>query len=236
MTNRHVINLSELVYTLCVMNISQLPFSQRPREKMLNQGIDFLTTEELLTIILGSGTQHISVTTLAKKIKHMYECKQSVSVNNLMEIKGVGLAKACQIVAALELVERLRPRIPEVILDNAQKVLLHVHELRSAEREHIIALYLNARNTLMHKEVLSIGAINQASITPREVFSVIKQHPCLSVILVHNHPTDEVTPSQDDLLFTKRIQQAGDILCVKLIDHIIIGKTRHYSMKAHNML
>jgi DNA repair protein RadC len=212
------------------------PISERPREKLIQSGIDHLTTQELLMILLGSGNKQTPVQTLAQKIEKLFEKQKQVSLHDLLEIKGIGFAKACQIVAAMEIVERVRPSVPDDVLDSVDKVLIHLYELKKAQQEHIVGLYLNARMRLVAKETLSIGAMNQALITPKEVFGMIKQQPIMYLILAHNHPSGDTKPSDDDLAFTKRMKEAGELLGVKLLDHIIIGRTEHYSFKNKGLL
>lgn len=159
-----------------------------------------------------------------------------MTLDDLMNIKGIGLAKACQILAAIELVERVKPRFPEEVLDSLDKVLQVISELRFTQREHIVGLYLNARMRLVHKEVLAVGSVNQSIIMPRDVFAVIKNHPVVFFILAHNHPTGDVQPSTDDVIFTHEMQKAGMILGVELLDHVIVGKNNHFSFKQSHML
>jgi DNA repair protein RadC len=206
-----------------------------PREKIQDLGVEMLSTEELLSVLLGSGSEHVPVTVIAKRVAAKLLNKKRVSLNDFMQIKGVGLAKACQVLAAIELVERLRPS-GQPLLDSVQKVLMQVGELRYADREQVLCLYLNARLQLIHKELLALGNLNTAIIAPRDIFSVIKNQPVASFILVHNHPSGDPTPSKEDLRFTHRIAAAGDDLGVPLVDHIIVSREKHYSCKEGGVL
>lgn len=208
----------------------------RPREKIEKWGVDALSTTELLMVILGSGSKQLPVHKLAQKIEKQFEKYKEVSLSDLLEIKGIGLAKACQIVASLELVERLRPRLPEEVLNSVDKVLNHLYELKISPREQIVCLYLNARLKLVHKEMISMGALNQALITPKEIFSIIKQLPITHIVLAHNHPTGDPTPSADDKEFTKRMNEAAQLLGITLLDHLIVAKQSHYSFKQSGQL
>lgn len=212
-------------------SLKLMPKSDRPREKLASQGIEFLNTQELLSLILGSGSAQIDVTRLAKQIEKLAETKKTLQLPDLTAIKGIGLAKAAQILAAVELAERLNPRVPDLILNSAEKVLAYLSELRFAEREQLVALYLNARHRLVHKEILAIGGLNQVSVTPRDVLSPIKHLPVLYIILAHNHPSGETNPSTDDIDFTVRIRQACQILGIELLDHLIITRTSQLSLK-----
>jgi|SRR5579859_7141456 len=204
----------------------------RPREKIRELGVQRLTTQELLSVILGSGMKNIPVEILAKRITQKLQLEKSLALNDLQKIKGIGLAKASQILAAIELVERLRPsNQPEFpILDSLKKVLNQLAELRYAQREQLLCLYLNARMQLVFKETLAMGSASRVLIGPSDIFAVIKQKPISFLVLAHNHPTGVLLPSQEDISFTHRIAQAGQLLGVELLDHIIIGKEEHYSL------
>lgn len=212
------------------------PLSDQPREKLLQYGVEYVSTQELLMILLGSGNKQTPVQTLAQKIEKLFQEKKVVTLQDLQRIKGIGTAKACQIAAAMEIAERVRPPVTEETLDSVEKVLLHVYELKNATREHVVGLYLNARMRLIAKETLSIGAVNQALISPREVFGVIKQLPVMFFILVHNHPSGDIRPSADDIEFTQRMQRASKLLGIKMLDHIIVAKADQYSFKQSGLL
>jgi len=206
-----------------------------PREKIESQGVLSLTTEELIHTIIGSGSRLQNVQTLAKKISQKMQQKKTLQLNDLLIMKGVGKAKACQIIAAVELVERMRP-IGSPVLDSLQKVLLQLSELRFLPREHIVCLYLNARMQLLLKETISIGSVNQSVISPRDIFSVIKYHPVSYLILAHNHPSGVALPSQEDIFFTQTTRDAGHLLGLELLDHVIVAKEEHYSFREQRTL
>lgn len=206
-----------------------------PREKIFAGGVTGLTTEELLATILCTGQKHIPLATLAARVTAYLRQHKEPKVTELLKIKGVGLAKACQVVAAIELVERFRPRgFPT--LNSLTSVLPHLSELRFFPREHVVCLYLNARMQLILKETLAIGSTSQAVLAPKDIFAVIKYHPVSYLILAHNHPSGTTTPSAEDLRFTTAVVQAGQILGVELLDHIIITPNEHYSLQAAGKL
>jgi DNA repair protein RadC len=211
----------------------KLDFS--PREKIRKEGVSFLSTQELLAVILGSGIHRVPVQLLAQQISEQILTHQKIQLSDLTSIRGVGEAKACQILAAIELVERLRPS-GYPLLDSLQKVLNQVGELRYAQREQMVCLYLNTRMQLVHKETIAMGSVNQTVITPKDVFSVIKHHPVSFFILVHNHPSGDPTPSDEDLEFTRVMNEAGHLLGVELLDHAIVGQEKHYSLREHKQL
>lgn len=219
-----------------MQSVKNAPKSERPRERLEQFGPEALSTTELFMILLGSGSKKTPVTQLAKQIDKLFHSQPKVKLSDLTKIPGIGLAKACQILASLELVERLYPREPDSTLDSLDKVLTHLDFLRHTDKETIVGLYLNTRMKLVHRETLAIGSLNQSIITPRDVFRAIKSHPVLYLIIAHNHPSGDPTPSLDDKKFTKVIQQAGDILGIELLDHVIIAKNREFSFKHDGLI
>ncbi len=207
----------------------------QPREKMYSFGPEMLTTTELLSVILGSGVHNVPVHVLAKRIEYKLSEQKHIRLQELIQVKGIGLAKACQILAAIELVERLRP-VGYPVIDSVDKVLVQVSDLRYASREHIACLYLNARLQLVLKETLSVGNLNQALLSPREIFSPMKQHPILYIILAHNHPSGDTTPSESDQAFTQQVMQAGELLGIHVLDHVVVGHHQHFSFKEKGLM
>jgi DNA repair protein RadC len=207
----------------------------RPREKIQEHGVQTLTTPELISVIITSGGEKNPVAKLSAAIADKLYQTKKLGLYDLLEIKGIGVAKACQILAAIELVERLRPGGHPTV-DSLKKTFTFVSEIRYADREHIVCLYLDGRMQLVLKETLAIGSVNQSAISPRDIFAVIKQLPVVYLILVHNHPSGNPLPSPQDLEFTKRIFDAGKILGVELADHIIVAKEQHYSWKEQHLL
>lgn len=205
-----------------------------PREKIQQLGIEHLDISELIAVILGHGTARSGVQAISEQVVQALR-HHKLSLESLQGIHGIGRAKACQLLAMVEFMERVRP-VGYPVIDELQKVLDLVSELRTSQREHIVCLYLNTRLQLLVKETLAIGSVNQSAILPRDVFAVIKHHPVSYLIFVHNHPSGNPTPSTEDLQFTQHMIQAATLLGIEVLDHVIIGGTQHYSLRQHHQM
>jgi len=217
------------------MNGSRLrdtPINSRPRERLISANAKILSTKELFTVILGSGTRGMPVERVASQVATLFETRQvgNITVTDLLNIRGIGNSKACALLAMLELADRLKTR-QELMFRSPTVVWTFLQRYAESQKEQLICLYLNARYQLVHQEVLAVGALNQLVISPRDVFSPIKNYPIASIILAHNHPSGDPTPSEDDVAFTKRIKDSADLLGIELVDHIVIAKTSWASMK-----
>ena len=214
--------------------MSDFPLLQ-PREKLEAQGPLALQTEELLSIILCSGSRDAPVKLLAQRIQQLLSRDKTITFAELKKIHGIGSTKAAQVLALLELVERFRPRGYPVI-DSLQKVLSLLGDIRYADREHVVAMYLNTRLQLMLKETLAVGGLNQTIVSPRDILGAIKHHPVAFIILAHNHPSGEPQASPEDLALTLRLQKSCELIGVELLDHVIVAHEKHYSCKEHQHL
>jgi DNA repair protein RadC len=185
-------------------------------------------------VFLGSG---ISGTPLPQLAEHVAEKLREphVTLKELTSMTGIGPAKACQLLAMIEFVERVRPSGFPVI-DQLQKVLSLLGEMKTFQREHIVCLYLNTRLQLLLKETVAVGSVNQSSVTAKDIFSVIKYHPVSCIILAHNHPSGDPSPSLEDFTFTRKIEAACDVLGIELLDHVIVGERGYYSFKEKKKL
>lgn len=219
------------VYTRVMPSIKDQPERLRPRERVQDSGVQLLKTEELLTLLLGSGTRRIPVQTLARKIEAKFQAQRRLTLSELTSIKGIGLAKACQILAAIELVERWLPRGNLEVIDTLEKLLQHLSPLRWSQKEQVMAVYLDARLRLVHQEILAVGSMNQAMILPRDIFAPVKSLPVVQFLLAHNHPSGDPTPSAEDMVFTRRIKEAGELMGIQLLDHVIVTQSRHFSFR-----
>lgn len=224
------------------LTIKDMPEDERPRERLAKFGPEVLSNSELLAIILRTGTKYDSAVNLAVRIlkensgiKHLYD----LSFEELKNVKGIGNAKACQIKAALELGKRLRTfkdsssiyiKTPE---DAAEFVM---EELRYLKKEHMKVILLNTKNMVISIKDISVGSLNSSIVHPREVFIEAIKASSASIIICHNHPSGDPTPSQEDINVTRRITEAGKIIGIDLIDHIIIGDGKYISLKEKNIM
>lgn len=210
------------------MKITDLPRHERPREKLIERGPTGLKDKELLAILLRVGYTGKNVIELAQEILRKFPMKKllALAYDDLLKIKGIDSSKACSLLAAFELTKRALDvednNLPTI--NSAKDAVAQLQELRTAKREKFIVLYLNARNQLIYKKVISIGTINANLVHPREVFEPVFGRPCASIIVAHNHPSGGTEPSEADLELTKRLKEAGKILGIEMVDHIIITK------------
>ena len=220
--------------------ISQIPKSDRPREKLFDKGSGNLKDFELLAILLGSGQKGENVLEFAKGILNKYSKKGlfRLSCQELSGIKGIGLAKACIILASFELAKRtlkIKEEIsPQII--SVQDVIAQAAYLRVKKREHFLVLYLNGRNELISKKAMFIGTLNANLVHPRDIFAEALRQNAASVIFVHNHPSGNPDPSGTDLKVTKRLTAAGEIMGIDVLDHVIIAKNKAFSFKEQKLI
>jgi DNA (cytosine-5)-methyltransferase 1 len=210
------------------------PKHDRPREKFLEKGSDALTDSELLAILLGSGIKGTNVKLLAQKISRKFGNKlMDATVDDLKEISGIGNAKALQIASMFALARRMYNKHngeEEHKVLSALDVAMLVPELKTAKREHLVCLYLNARSVLVHKEIVSVGTLDKSIIHPREVFAPGLEKHAASVIVVHNHPSGDPSPSDEDKQVAARIVEAGKIVGIDVLDFLIIAECGVHSI------
>lgn len=220
--------------------IKSLPLHLRPREKLIAKGPAGLTNIELLAILLRTGRSGKSALDLARDIitKYPLEKLPSITIEELNKIKGIDIGKSTSILAAIELVTRALGKHPHVlpIINSPESALDQLTDIRNQKKEHFVSLYLNARNELIHKEIISIGTLTRSLVHPREVFAPALTHLAASILIAHNHPSGDTTPSEEDLLITKRLREAGELLGIALFDHLVITKDSYYSLRAHGHL
>ena len=224
------------------LKIKDIKELDRPREKVFAKGIESLSNEELIAILLRTGTPQKSALVLSaeilNKIRNIYDLRK-LTVEELMQIDGIKRAKAATMIAAIELGKRLHKiEIKDKFfireIEDVYKLL--GYELSVLEQEHLVCLYVDVKGGLIKKETIYIGTLNQTPIHPRDVFLPAVKLSAAGMILVHNHPSGDSKPSASDYKVTSKIQKAADIFEIDLIDHIIIGKNELYSIKANKRI
>ncbi|MBF0706373.1 MULTISPECIES: RadC family protein [Bacillales] len=217
--------------------IRDYPEEERPRERLMKDGPETLSNQELLAIILRTGTKQESVLQLSYRIIQNFEglrLLKDASIEELTSLNGVGTAKAVQLIAAMELgrrvsrlqlEERYTIRSPE---DGANYVM---EDMRFLSQEHFVCLYLNTKNQVLHRQTVFVGSLNASIVHPREVFREAFRRSAASLICFHNHPSGDPTPSREDIEVTKRLAECGKMLGIDMLDHIIIGDQKFISLK-----
>lgn len=225
------------------MKMNELPIWEKPREKMMRDGVASLSTAEVIAVILRTGSRRKSAVELAgdvlaldrRGLRYLAEC----SPEELMKVPGLGSAKACEILAALELGKRLASLPPEerpCVRCSDDIAAMFMEKLRYEKKEHFICLLINARGEIIEEREISIGDLTSSASHPREVFAGAVKRSAGSVAFIHNHPSGNEEPSPADIETTKRLVQAGELLGIPVIDHIIIGDGTYMSMKARGIL
>jgi DNA repair protein RadC len=226
-------------------NIKDLPNQERPYEKCKRFGPVYLTDAELLAIVLRTGTKGESSIELAKRILYSISSENSVlglhqwSIEQLLTIRGIGPVKAVQIVSILELTRRLSKATATKGLSftNPSSIAsYYMEEMRHHKQEVMKLLLLNTKNKLISEGDISKGTINSAIISPRELFVEALQKNAVSIILIHNHPSGDPSPSKEDAMITKRIVEAGKMIGIGVLDHIIIGNNCYISLREKGLL
>lgn len=224
--------------------VRDLPEDERPRERLLKKGANVLSNAELLAILLRTGTREDSVLHLAEKVLAMYKERGFLSImrispGELSGIKGIGEAKAATIIAAVELGRRLSEKVSEkrYVIHGPEDAAVYVMpRFRYETKEHFAVMLLNTKNHVLSVHVVSIGSLSASIVHPREVFREAIQNAAASVILLHNHPSGDPSPSREDILVTERLVKAGKIMDIPVLDHIIIGDEKYISLKEKGMV
>lgn len=221
--------------------INELPKEERPRERLVKFGEHVLSIQELLQLVLGRGVAGESVVVTAQKLITKFGSLQKLaeaSLEELSSIKGIGLAKAAQIKAVFEIGRRLSTQTPSYkskeLTDPEKVYRLIKSKLKNYHKEHFYLIALNSRNYSIAE--VSIGSLNSAIVHPREVFVEAIKSKAASVIFVHNHPSGDPEPSEEDLLLTKQLVESGKILGIEVVDHIIVAKENFFSFKKKGLI
>ena len=230
------------------IKMKELPISERPYEKLEMFGEEALTNAELLAIIIKSGTKEDSSIILAQKILSLVKnnnCKQDnlkflqeISIEEFMKIKGIGRVKAIQLKAVCELAKRISKPIEKIKIKITKPIdiaNLFMEEMKNEKREIVKVVILNSKNIIMKVQKIALGGISSAQVSTRNVFEEAIRIGEPKIILIHNHPSGDSTPSKQDVLFTKQIEKAAEILGVEFLDHIVIGEDEYTSIKSYEI-
>lgn len=218
--------------------IKNLERIEQPREKLLKYGVEKLTDEELLAILLRTGLAGKNVLEVAKSVIKKFSGVRlaSATVSELTKVKGVGEVKALELVACFELGCRLLKDKQVALVLSPRAVWERMEDLRTSKKEHFVVFFLDTQNQLIKREVVSIGTLNASLVHPREVFEPAIKHSVSHIIVAHNHPAGSLEPSEEDLAVTRRLRDAGLLLGIQLLDHVIVTATGFASLKEQNLL
>lgn len=215
------------------MLIREINLLDRPRERAMAHGIKTLSNSELLAILFRTGTRELSALELGNKLLQKFTVNQltNLSVGELTSISGIGNAKALSVLAAFELFKRSSIETKTRVISPKDVFEYLRYDLTELKQEHFVGIYLDAKNNIISSKTLFIGSLSMSVVHPREVFNWAVRLSAASIIVVHNHPSGDPTPSQSDIEVTKAIKDAGVTMDIQLVDHIVIGKTEFISLK-----
>ncbi|MEK3731412.1 MULTISPECIES: RadC family protein [Paenibacillus] len=222
--------------------LRDIPHDERPRERMMRYGASALSHAELLAILLRTGTHRESAVHIAQRLlKEAGGIRQLVdlSIEEITQIKGIGTAKAIQLKAGVELGRRLaasRNVEPVIIRSPHDAAELLSEQMRYLQKEHFVCLFLNTKNHVIAQETLSMGSLNASIVHPREVFRAAIKCSSASLVCAHNHPSGDPTPSPEDISMTARLVEAGRIVGIDVLDHLIIGDGTFVSLKERGLM
>ncbi len=218
-------------------SIKEIPEEHRPREKLRKLGAQALSDEELLAVIFGSGTKGVDVMSLSKRVvEHGWQKLEEMDLSELTSIKGLGLVKAMQLKALLELSKRMRGSYGGVKILSPEDAYEFLKKLFDDRKESLIALYLDLSHRVRHTETIAVGALNRVHASPKEVLRPAVELSVYGVLIAHNHPQGYPEPSQEDILFTERLKRACEILGFELIDHLIVSPEGYVSLREEGHL
>lgn len=216
--------------------IKDMPEHSRPREKLREKGASALTDEELVVAILGMGTAGVDVRTIARQVAGLIrEYKAGLTLEHLLAVPGMGLAKAAQILSAFELARRHLIK-DTVKINVAQDILPLVADITGKQQEYFVCISLNGANELIEKRVVTIGLLDKSQVHPREVFADVITDRAAAVIFAHNHPSGELAPSAADLRIHDQLTEAGKILGLRVLDHVIVTPKGYYSFQEAGLI
>ncbi len=219
-------------------SLKNIPHDLRPREKLKAQGVDKLSEEELLAVILGSGTKDMDVLSLSREIvKRLgWEEIEQMSIRELTSIKGMGEVKAMQVKALVELSKRIREPYRGAEILSPESAYEFLKGVMRGDREKVVAVYLDLSHRVMGSEVVAVGSMNRVYLQPKDVLSPALKLSAYGVLIAHNHPQGVAKPSREDVEFTRRIKSACDLIGLELVDHLIIDDRGFVSLREEGVI
>ena len=222
------------------MLIKEMKKELRPREKLLNNGVESLSIDELIAIILKTGSKSKSVKDLSLEVVNLVDNLEDIKIESLTSIKGIGKVKATFLIASIELGKR-------IFLDNKREIRKRYKNSKSIyldmkylfynkKQEYFYCLYFNNRNELIERKLLFMGTINRSIVHPREIFKEAYLQSASGIICMHNHPTGDINPSKEDIYFTKNLVELGKMNDIKILDHIIVSNDDYYSFNDNGII
>jgi DNA repair protein RadC len=224
------------VKTKTMKTIKDIPEHSRPREKLREKGAFALTDEELVAAILGRGIEGVDIVTMSRNVARLIrKHRENLSVDHLISVPGMGLAKAAQILSAFELARRYLLK-ETVKIKSAKDILPLVADIANKQQEYFVCISLNGANEVIEKRIVTIGLVNSSQIHPREVFADVIADRAAAVIFSHNHPSGDPKPSDIDTKTHKQLTEAGKILGLRILDHIIVTKKEYFSFQEAGLI
>ena len=219
--------------------MKEIPLTERPRERLKRKGREELTDKELIAIVLKTGTKDRNVEELALDVLNKYTINSlgDVSLEKLIEIRGIGEVKAIELLATIELGKRIFLNVNKdtIKMQDPKRIWKYSRYLFYGKKQELFyCYYFDNKQQLIERKLLFMGTINQATTHTREIFKEAYLVSASSIVCLHNHPSNDVTPSKEDILFTDRLMRIGNIHGIKLVDHIIVGDTSFYSFYEHS--
>lgn len=217
------------------MKLKEISVENRPRERLIQNGVSVLSDSELLAVLFQSGFKGENVIDMSNRLISEYSLDKlnNLSIYELMKIKGIGKAKACKIISAFELSKRVNAgRICDKKITCSEDIAkYYMEKMRDYKKEHLIAVFLNTKNKIIGESVISIGTVDSSLVHPREVFKEAIKCSASSIILVHNHPSGDCEASEEDLKVTEKLIKAGKLINIGVLDHIVVGNSNWWSIK-----
>ena len=217
-------------------NIKDLPAHNRPREKLKERGASALTDEELVAAILGRGVEGQDLRTISRSVaKLIRNHRENLTIEHLTAVRGMGLAKAAQILSAFELARRYLIK-DAVKVTGAQDVIPLLADIADKKQEHFVCISLNGAHEVIEKRIVTIGLVDRSPVHPREVYADVISDRAAAVIFAHNHPSGDLKPSNSDLKIQEQLTEAGKILGIRVLDHLIVTKKGYFSFQEAGLI